>query len=246
MMSARRSSRNDADVDGSDISLYHCLDARSFRCLWLLEEMNARNYTLVTMPFPPRYTHKSYLRTNILGTVPYLQCDNEVAMTESVGICLYLCSKYAPDSNLCVAKHEGAEYAAFLNWLFQADATLTFPQTIVLRYTLMEPGKADAAAEDYAQWYLARLRLLDRHLSDDREFLCAGRFTIADICIAYSLFLGTTLRRGNGRYLSDDYKPQTMAYLERMMRRRGWIAAKASQLSSSRHFRKTKRGWARL
>lgn len=31
------------------------------------------------------------------------------------------------------------EYGAFLNWLFHADATLTFPQTVVLRCTTPTP-----------------------------------------------------------------------------------------------------------
>jgi glutathione S-transferase len=36
------------------------------------------------------------------------------------------------------------------------------------------------AVDDYKKWYLARLRMLTAHLQD-REFLCDGRFTIADI-----------------------------------------------------------------
>ena len=42
-----------------------------------------------------------------------------------------------------------ADYPAYLNWLYHSDATLTFPQTVVLRYKLQEPGVADAAVEGY-------------------------------------------------------------------------------------------------
>ena len=35
--------------------------------------------------------------------------------------------------------------------MFHADATLTFPQAVVMRYALFEPGRADEAAVDYAK-----------------------------------------------------------------------------------------------
>merc|ERR1719387_2898317 len=99
-------------------------------------------------------------------------------MTESCAIPKYLVEKYGP-SPLEVKPNE-PDYAAYLNWIAHADATLTFPQTVVLRYTQQEPGRADKAAEDYGKWYLARLRMLDSVLADGREFLVAGRMTIAD------------------------------------------------------------------
>ena len=102
------------------------------------------------------------------------------------------------------------DYPTYLNWLAHADATLTFPQTVVLRYTVQEPGRADNAAIDYGKWYIARLRLLNAALADGREFLVGGRFTIADVCITYALYLGTTLQTGDSP-LSIYYKPQTLA-----------------------------------
>jgi len=107
------------------------------------------------------------------------------------------------------------------------QATLTFPQTILLRYGQQEPEKGlQQAGEDYGKWYIARLRMLDATLEDGREFLCAGRFTLADICITYALFLGTTLG------LNERYKPQTAAYLDRMMRRPAFVAAREEERTS--------------
>lgn len=36
--------------------LWHCVGARSFRCLWAMTELElpASSYELITMPFPPR------------------------------------------------------------------------------------------------------------------------------------------------------------------------------------------------
>ena len=84
------------------------------------------------------------------------------------------------------------DYGAYLNWLTHADATLTFPQTVFIRYTLQEPGVADAAAEGYKRWFVARLKLLEATLND-REYLCSNRFTIADICVSYAIYLAGTL-----------------------------------------------------
>jgi glutathione S-transferase len=70
------------------LELYHAPDARSFRCLWLLEELKLP-YRLHTMAFPPRYTTPGYLNENPLGTIPLL-VDGTSRLTESVAILQYL------------------------------------------------------------------------------------------------------------------------------------------------------------
>ena len=50
------------------IELYHCVSARSFRALWMLEELDLP-YQLHMLPFPPRALAKDYLAQNPLGTV---------------------------------------------------------------------------------------------------------------------------------------------------------------------------------
>ena len=117
------------------ITLYHCHAARSFRPLWMLEEMGLP-YDLKMLPFPPRVFAKEYLALNPLGTIP-LMIDGETRMTESSGICHYLGTRHGP-TPLVVGVDEPA-YGAFLNWMYFSDATLTFPQTLVLRYSQLEP-----------------------------------------------------------------------------------------------------------
>jgi glutathione S-transferase len=200
------------------IRLYHCTDARSFRPLWALEELGL-DYDLVVMPFPPRYRAKEYMEVNPLGTIPAL-VDGETFMTESAAIVQYLVTRYGP-SPLAVGVDEPA-YGAWLNWLHLGEATLTFPQTLVLRYRRFEPGKAEAAADDYAKWFLARLRAVDRAL-ETADWLCAGRFTAADISVGYALLLANQLG------FAPDFAPQTAAYWARLQARPGFQAAKASQ-----------------
>jgi len=77
--------------------------------------------------------------------------DGETRMTESSGICHYLGTKYGP-TPLIVGVGEPA-YGAFLNWMYFSDATLTFPQTLVLRYSQLEPEEQrnPQVAGDYAK-----------------------------------------------------------------------------------------------
>ncbi len=202
------------------MKLYHCADARSLRPLWAIEEMQL-DCELVNMTFPPRATYPGYLDINPLGTVPTF-VDGDLTMTESTAICHYLVDRYGP-TDIGVERDDPA-YGDYLNWLYRSDATLTFPQTIVLRYTRLEPDerKLPQAAEDYAIWYLSRLRCVEQAL-EDREFLVADRFTIADIAVGYALFLGVSLG------LDARYKPNCKRYLAMLTEREGFRSARARQ-----------------
>lgn len=198
------------------ITLYHCKDSRSLRVLWALEEMNL-DYQLIELPFPPRVLQKEYLQVNPLGTVPYF-IDGDAWMTESSGICHYLVERYGKREFGVGPDHP--EYAGYLNWLFYSDATITFPQTVMIRYTMIESGerRLPQAVEDYRAFFTGRLRLLDAHLQG-REYLVDERFTVADICVAYALYLGELLG------VAKDYSPQALAYLQRMKARPAFIKA---------------------
>lgn len=203
------------------MKLYHCRDARSLRPLWALEELEL-DYELVNMPFPPRLGYPGYLDINPLGTVPAF-VDGSATLTESSGICHYLAEKHAP-TPLRVGPDEAA-YGDYVNWLFRSDATLTFPQTIVLRYTQLEPPerRLPQAAEDYTIWYFSRLRSVEAALEGGREFLCANRFTMADIAVHFALYLGERLG------LDKRYKPNTLRYLQSLKQRPAFRRAMAKQ-----------------
>lgn len=199
------------------MKLWHCVDSRSLRPLWTLEELGL-DYEPVILQFPPRVFQREYLDVNVLGTVPYFT-DGTVTMTESCAICHYLCAQPGGDALAIPPSHP--DYGEWLNWLYHADATLTFPQTIFFRYTTLEPDEnKKPVAEDYAKWFIARLRRLDAYL-EHHEFLAGDRFTIADIAITFALHFGDSLG------LSERYKPQTRAYLDRMRERDAFRRANA-------------------
>lgn len=203
------------------VTLYHCADARSFRALWALEELGLP-YELKLLPFPPRIRAPEYLEVNPLGTIPYL-VDGETRMSESSAIVQYLAVKHGGPLNV---PPEDPAYGAWLNWLYLGEATLTFPQTLVLRYTRLEPEERrnPQVADDYARWFMARLRAVDAAVSK-ADHLCAGRFTAADISVGYALLLAETLG------LSERFSPAVAAYWARLQQREGFKRAKAAQAS---------------
>ncbi len=183
------------------LHLHHCLSARSFRPLWMLEELQLP-YQLHMLPFPPRALARSFLELNPLGTVPLLT-QGDVRMTESA-------------------------YGAYLNWLHMSDATLTFPQTLVLRYGRFEPAERQQpqVVVDYTRWFLARLRAVEAAVAQS-EYLCAGRFTAADVAVGYALLLAQHLG------LAPQFGPATQAYWQRLQARPGYQRAMESQLRAA-------------
>jgi len=206
------------------IRLYHCIDARSFRPLWALEEVGVP-YELHLLPFPPRVLSRTYLEINPLGTIPAF-FDGETHMTESSAIVEYLAVRYGADHLAVAADHPA--FGRYLNYLHFGEATLTFPQTLVLRYSRLEPQerRQPQVAEDYRKWFLARLRGLEQAL-DERDWLCADRFTGADISVGYALLLAQSLG------ISEAFTPRLAAYWDRLQARDGFQRAKAAQAKAA-------------
>lgn len=207
------------------LTLYHCVSARSFRVLWMLEELRLP-YDLRMLTFPPRVHDKSFLELNPRGTVP-LFIDGETRMTESAAICEYLALRHSAGA-LNVAA-DSPDFGDYLNYLHMSDATLTFPQTLVLRYSHFEPaGRLQPqVVDDYSKWFLSRLRTLEPHLAA-HEFLCAGRFTAADVAVGYALMLAELLG------LHERFTPAIAQYWQRLRARDGFVRAVATQEVAAR------------
>lgn len=206
------------------LKLYHCPQSRSIRPLWMLEELGL-DYELHVLPFPPRALQKEYLNINPLGTVPCF-FDGDMRMTESPAIVHYLGEKYAASKgkgDLHVPPSD-PNYGRYLNWLYFSDATLTFPQTLVLRYTRLEPEqrRIPQVVADYRAWFYGRLRAVDAAVKD-HDYLVADRFTGADIAIGFALYLAKIIG------IDHDFQPQTKAYLDRLMAREAFQRADAKK-----------------
>ena len=198
--------------------LYHCADARSLRCLWAVEEAGI-DVDLRVLPFPPRAFAPDYRPVNPLMTVPGWVEDGRL-MTESAAIC----ERIAEGTPLEVRRDE-ADYWDARNWLHRSDATLTFPLAIMLRYTRVEAPerRLRQAVDDYKAFFGGRAKSIEAALGDGREWLVAGRFTIADIVIGYAAFLATTLDA------NDVLGEKTQAWLARCIARDAFVRARERQ-----------------
>jgi glutathione S-transferase len=201
--------------------LYHCADARSLRCLWAAEEAGF-DCDVTVLPFPPRAFAPEYKAVNPLATVPGWVEDGRL-MTESVAIC----ERIAVGTTLEVGAGE-PDHWDYRNWLHRADATLTFPLAIMLRYTRVEqPERRLAqAVDDYRAFFGGRARSIEAALGDGREWLVAGRFTLADIAVGYAAFLATRVGA------ASELGAATQAWLARCTARDAFIRARERGLSS--------------
>jgi glutathione S-transferase len=206
------------------ITLYHCANARSFRPLWTLEELGFP-FLLKLLRFGPCLVAPDFVVVNGLGTIGLL-LEGNVSMTESAAICQYLVTRHGP-SPLAVSIDEPA-YGRFLNFLHFGEATLTFPQTLVLRYGRLEPEerRLPQVVEDYARWFIARLRAVTAAM-ETGEWICAERFTAADISVGYALLFAERLD------LAGRFSPGVAAYWRRLQARDGFQRARSAQASAS-------------
>ena len=202
------------------ITLYHCNDARSFRCLWLLQEMNLP-YELKLMKYPPRLNAPGYLQVNPSGAVPFLQ-DGDTGLFESAAILEYLVTRY-PSADLAVPVADPA-YGPWLSWLHFGEASLTTPLSTLLRYAHLEPveRRQPAVVNDYREFYFGRLTLVESALRE-HDYLVADRFTSADISVGYALMLGRNLG------LHKELPATVHAYWKRLSERAAFKAARAAQ-----------------
>ncbi|MEM9263746.1 MAG: glutathione binding-like protein, partial [Pseudomonadota bacterium] len=76
------------------------------------------------------------------------------------------------------------------------------------------------AAEDYRGWFLGRWRCVETALAD-REYLCADRFTMADIAVGYAFLFSKILK------IEEAATPNVVGWWERISSRPAFERASA-------------------
>ena len=196
------------------MTVYSAPNTRAIRVIWVLEEIGAKA-EIKSMPYPPRQHAPDYFAVNPTGMVPLL-IDGEVRLSESMAICDYLATKHG--SPLVVAPDD-PERPQFLQWLWYGESTLMTPLSrlnIVRQVERQFERKGGpeveaiiAGARDHVG---ERLKMLEQRL-EGRDFLAAGRLTLADISVSYPLHLVGML--GVDNLLG----PRSVAYRERLRAR---------------------------
>lgn len=181
---------------------------RDMRLRWACEEAGLA-YTVRTVPFDGRETN--HLDRQPFGQVPYLD-DGGLKMFESGAALLHLSGK---SEKLMPRDPEGAMHT--LQWTISA---LNSIEMVSVPWWFLEV--TGAKDNGLSGWLQSRLDHMERVLKE-REWLAAGRFTVADLLMA------DVLRVPKVRAFSD--RPATEAYVTRTTDRPAFKKAFAGQMA---------------
>ena len=181
---------------------------RDFRLRWACEEAGLA-YDVRTVPFDGRDTN--HLARQPFGQIPFLD-DGEVKLFESGAGLLYLARK---SEKLMPVDPVGE--AETLQWTLAALNSIEM--VAVPWWFLTVTG---AAENQLTGWMSKRLDQLEQVLSR-REWLAAGRFTVADLLMA------DVLRVEKVRAFGD--RPASEAYVARITDRPAFQKAQADQVA---------------
>lgn len=181
---------------------------RDMRLRWACEEAGL-SYTVGTVPFEGRETN--HLEHQPFGQIPFLK-DNDTEIFESCAGLLHLARK-----SETLMPRDPVAAAQTLQWTIAALNSIEM--VTVPWWFLKMCGDKD---NELTEWMGKRLGQLERVFSE-REWLAAGRFTVADLLMA------DVLRVSDVRAFGD--RPATSAYVTRITDRPAFKKARADQIS---------------
>jgi len=181
---------------------------RDLRLRWACEEAGLA-YSVRTVPFDGRETN--HLSRQPFGQVPFLS-DGGLEIFESGAGLLHLARKSEK-----LMPREPVGEAETLQWTIAALNTI---EMVTVPWWFLEVSGEDD--NRLADWMGSRLAQLERVLNE-REWLAAGRFTVADLLMA------DALRVPKVRAFGD--RPATQSYVARITDRPSFKKARADQLA---------------
>jgi len=191
------------------MKLYEFGPTRSIRARWTLQELGVEFESIPINLLAGEHLQPKFLKINPAGKIPVL-LDEDLVLTESVAIVLYLADKY---SNKGLIPTDLKERAQVNRWLLFAATELEQPLWRIARNTTLYPEDQRLPADVVlaSQEFKAMAAVLEEHMQR-RQFLVGDAVTVADFVAAY------TLDWANEDRLLDDC-PQLLAYMERMYAR---------------------------
>lgn len=181
---------------------------RDVRLRWACEEAGLA-YQVRTVPFEGRETN--HLDQQPFGQIPFLT-DGEVELFES-GACLLHIAKQSE----VLMPRDPVGQADTLQWVIAALNSL---EMVSVPWWFLEV--TGAKENGLTGWLTSRLGHIERVLGE-REWLAAGRFTVAD------LLLADVLRVEKLRAFGD--RPASEAYVTRVTARPAFAKARADQMA---------------
>ncbi|WP_425098448.1 glutathione S-transferase family protein [Tropicibacter sp. S64] len=191
------------------ITLHHVQYGRSFRVLWLLEEIGLETFgglEIVEHRIGTKEMRESGLaRVSPAVRIPAIEYEG-LEMAESGAIVEHLTERFAPELGRAEEHPERADY---LQWIHYAETQASLIETLNLVHLFLRPP----AQKDpvFLKLMAARLKgtLAGMEARMGGEYLLPGGFSAADIMMGFNLFAAPY-------YVHLDPFPKLMAYKARL------------------------------
>ena len=175
------------------LTIYGIPASRAVRPLWAATELGL-DFQHVKLAYQGGATRTpGFLAINPNGHVPAVvdaRPDGDVVVWESMACALYIARHHGPADGVSITPATPREDAEALRWSFwamtetEADALTVLMHRMAMSEERRKPELADAAERRLA----APLRVIEQHLQKQKDagqtHLAAGRFTVADLCVA--------------------------------------------------------------
>lgn len=166
------------------MKLYEFPPTRSIRVRWTLQELGVDFDAVTVNLMAGEHRKPEFLGINPAGKIPVL-VDDDLVLTESVAIVVYLADKY-PEKQFLPADPRGRAEA--MRWLLFTATELEQPLWRIAKHNFIYPEErrlpADIALarEDFA----AMAQVMEAHMTG-REFVAGDHVTVADFVLGYTL-----------------------------------------------------------
>lgn len=201
------------------LKIYYAPFSRALRVRWIAEELGL-DYELERVDF----THgnvggEAFKALTPIQKIPATEIDGEFVL-ESMAICQLLAERHSPSGLAVEPGHP--EYARYLEWIHYAEGSLCMPLNLAIAHFLLLPeDKRDPRMQKWSMMQFDKhlAHMAERGLGHGGDFLVANRFTVADIGLAYPLFMLKLMKQ------FDRVPPVLSDYFDRMRNREAWIRA---------------------
>jgi glutathione S-transferase len=202
--------------------LYEFAPTRSIRVRWMLQELGVEFESVTVNITEGEHRRPEFLKISPVGRVPVL-VDDDLILTESVAILLYLAEKY-PHKGLIPT--DIGQRSQVYRWLLLATAEMEQPLWRIWRHTAVYPEHLRLSAEVSLarQDFTDMVAVMENHMQE-RQFIVGNTVTVADFACAY------TLDWANELQLLDEC-PQLRQYIEQMYARPNAPLRMATALAS--------------
>ncbi len=199
------------------LTLYHVPFSRSFRTLWLLQEMGIETQIVLHDIRSGSMRDPEFLAKSPVGRVPALEIDGRV-LFESGAITEYL-TETRPDAGMGRAVGH-PERADFLQWLHFAETMATQIEQLNLSHIfLRDPSQASPIVLKIVTARLKGTLAAMSSMLGEQEYLLPSGFSAADTMMGFNLFAAPY-------YVKLDPFPNLQRYKERLEAREGYQLAR--------------------